>query len=533
MSRLSSLSWTLYPLASALLLVLSFYPYKLWYLSFVALVPLFYFLFYTNHVTPRRAFFGVGFVALFFSMSIAYFTLMQFNWLSETYLFNWLTRLSFIPIALITGGTVGLAAILLMRIVRAHPFSPFWNVVLFATTWTLTEWLFSIIFAGFHYGVLAHTVVSVTPLRLCATLGGTPLVTFLVVIINGAFATGVSAVIAYRAHLPLAPYRTCARGLFAIALTLTAAVSAQVAYLHGAPSSGRDISFALIQVQSRANDAFGSFSEGAFSFPALEKYVAQAAPREPTFIIYPFSSFVGVIAADPHPPLFDREVIAGTVPALGAWVQAHIPPTSVFVTWNNVLRGRTFYNEFNFWQGDTLIAYYQKRHIFPYMDYTPALSQRIGLYSTPFDAVAGTSDQAITIEALPIGSLICSEVNEPALARADSRHATILFSIGSEAMFRDSVAGDINLTNARYRAVETNRPVVRDDRLGPSALIDNTGAFIERMSFGEEGVLIGSLFVADNPRDTLYSHTGDVPFILILTLLLGYHTVATLRKRRA
>ena len=109
------------------------------------------------------------------------------------------------------------------------------------------------------------------------------------------------------------------------------------------------------------------------------------------------------------------------------------------------------------------------------MDYTPDFAKRIGLYSTPFDASAGNRPK---ISFVILKSVICFVprwINQH--SQKDSKWANILLAIGSEAIFTDSIASNFHIIISQFRAAENNRPLIRANRLGPSAIIDNKGKY--------------------------------------------------------
>ena len=519
----------LLPFLSAALLILSFYPFKIYILSFVALIPLFHFIYFTPSTNKTRAFWGGLIVGSMFSTSISFFTLMQFNWLPETYLFIWITRLLFIPIAIVTGFIAGLSTVFLKKIQSK---SVNINIFAFASVWVLVEYVVSVVFAGFHYGLLAYTSASIPFLIQLSSIGGTYFVSFLIVMTNGFvssifyFSTKSHADNAFESKL-----RKVFLSAIVVSVLLITVFYANKYYLYKEVPEATEVSFAIIQIQDRRKGAFGDFVDGEFSFPKLENIIKTANKFNPDIITYPFSSFVGVISSSTNPSIvFDRKVITGNFESMGKWVSKNVNKNSVFLTWNNVLRDRSFYNEFNFWKDGELISYYQKRDLFPFMDYTPKFAQKINLFSTPFDVEWGSYEQRSTLGDMRVSNLICSEVNKSSITRKDGAWANIFISIGSEAMFRDSVAGDLNLINAQFRAAENNRPIVRDDRLGPSAIIDRDGSIIDKMDFGEEGVLFKKIEIEKDPKRTFYSFTGDLLFIFILILFL---VGITYKKRKA
>lgn len=153
------------------------------------------------------------------------------------------------------------------------------------------------------------------------------------------------------------------------------------------------------------------------------------------------------------------------------------------------------------------------------MDYTPQWSQRLGVYSLPYDGTAGTSTAPISIGKTSVGNLVCSEVSRPDSARENGKTADVLFAIGSEAMFTNSFPNEFNLLNAQLRATESGRMVIRANKFGPSAVIDARGNIISEMPYNQSGILFAKIPIQTERRTTPYAILTEYPFLI---LLAGY-----------
>lgn len=523
--------WLILPLASAFLLTLTFYPFDFWFLGFFALVPLLYFVTFSKNISIYKIF-GAGFsVGFLVTVTLSFFTLIQFHWLPEAYLFSWMVRLSFILIAIVSGFFAGLAVISYRYLRLNSPLDIFTG----AAIWIVTEWLINIIFKGYHLGLLAYALHK-TPLVGLAAIGGVHFVSFLVILAN-AFIVSILLWSRYRILYPEIYQQrisqTLSKNPFVIffystkriifVFLITFSIIGVIywlnnIYLSNGEENSESKSFALIQLQERKTGAFGEFQNNRFYFQKLENLINSANNLKPDFIIYPFSPFIGVLSAEENPEI--------NLKNFSDWVQKTVNDDAVFITWNNVFRDKQFYNEFNFWQGDKQIAYYQKRILFPFMDYTPNFSKKIGLYTTPFDAKAGPINQKIELNGFKIGNLICSEIYKPIISKMDSRWANILLALGSEAIFVDDIAGNFNIIVSQFRAAENNLPIIRGSRFGPSAIINSQGKILAKLDFGKEGVLFKKIEYQLNPQRTLYGYIGDWGFMggiwmfLIIVLII-------------
>ena len=432
--------------------------------------------------------------------------MLQFHWLGEAYLFTWAIRLSIVPIALLSGALCGLAFVS-YRLVRSHNFLV--NALAGATLFTLTEVLLRLVFGGFYLGMLGYVAVGLPILGLSA-LGGEVLVSFFLVACS---ALAAEAFLSDRRILSFAQAGT---------FVLVAGAGAVLYQAPLAPAPGTPFSVAVIQTGIRAQASFARMEEGTLSFPELERQLAEAQALDPDLIIYPFSPVEGALLRTTEGlrpgALGVREDV------FGSWLAAHA--SSTVMIWSVVYDG-VYFNQYEYWKGGAVIGEYRKRALFPFLDYTPAWAKAVGLYTTVFDETSGGGG-IVELGDVRLGGLLCSEVNRPYLAREDAKRVRLIIAAGSEAMFKNGLAGDFNLRAARFRAAENNVPVVRADLLGPSALIERDGSVLKVLPYERGGVLFGT-FTLTEPVVTLYARWGDAP---VWGMLVGIPVLAALIRRR-
>lgn len=481
------------PIISAILLILTFPPFNFWYLIFIALVPFYFFLIRESRVL--KIFIGGAILGLIFSGYIAYLTIYGFTWIPEAHLFSGLVKFLSIPVVALISAMVGLASIITkLLMMRASAIERPFTSVIFA----LNDWLLCKILVGFNYGSLVYAASHFAPIRGATAIGGTILVAFIVVFGNNAIAEVI--IFLTQKINGVTTKRNKIEFLYSFApLAIWVIIIASLfLYTYSTRESKLDIkknvTIAVIQNNERnGKEAFGKTENGIFDFKLLENRINEANINHPNIIIYPFSPWSGVIADTMNNSSFDREVIATDFKSFGKWIKPKIPAETTFVVWVTALRDGEYWNELEFWRNGELIGSYQKRKLFAFMDYTPKWSQKIGMFSTPFDATAGTSTETISIDGNKIGGLVCSEVTNSIIAKENTAGADLLLAIGSESMFTGPLAGEFNLLNAQLRATETGVPVIRANKFGPSAIIDGNGNIIEKLKYNQNGILFGNI----------------------------------------
>ncbi len=500
--------WVILPLFSGVLLTLSFYPFDLWFLSFVALVPIFLLLNTNGAIPGKKIFLGGFIVGAIFSLFLSFFTLFQFHWLQETYLFVWLIKLLPVPIAVISGTVVGLTFLLYKKISFNKPV----DIFILAAVSVLIEIIQSNLFVGFNNGLLAYASHNLTPLLKLSSVIGVFGVSFIITLVDS-----------FIAFFILRPDYRKKIIVFALSsFTIILLISGANNYYLKSENGYQTAKFAIVQNTDRKN-VLGDVKNNEL-YLAHQGLIAEARYYKPDFIIYPFSLFNGYLADDVKNVTNDglKKATLMDFAGLGKWINENAGAESVFINWINVVRDNSVYPEMIFWQGKNQITTYQKRSLFPFMDYTPEIFKKIGFFTTSVDGSRSVlNNLPIQIKGVKFGPLVCSELFHSELSRKDALSSNVLISIGSEAMFADEIPGKWNLIVSQFRAAGNNRPLVRANILGGSALIDENGKVIKEMEFNKTGVLIGEINYKKSPKNSLYSYFGDAPFIILILIFLA------------
>lgn len=497
------------PIISALLLVITLPPFNLWPLILVALVPMYLFIY--REKDTYKIFTGVLFFGLIFSGYLSYITLFSFTWIPEAHLFSTMVKVFAIPLVFFISAATAFGICLLKT--EKEGLMPLERVILFGI-FAVVEWAIGNVFIGFNYGSLAYAASHISTLRFMASIGGTFLVTFMVVFGNAAIAETLRFLFQTKKRDIL---RLIPLGIFSVIMSASFAYQYKYPIDLIAPSS---ISIAIIQDTTRKeSEAFGTVVHGSFQFPLLEKRVQEALVLHPDIIIYPFSPWIGAIGNSLDNRGFTKDVIGMDFTIFRKWLNVHVPPETTLVTWDTHFADGEYWNEINFWKNGSLIDSYRKIELFPFMDYTPEWAQKLGMYSTPYDGTAGTSSSPVDIGKASIGNLVCSEISRPTSARENGKTADVVFAIGSEAMFTNSFPNEFNLLNAQLRATESGRMIIRANKFGPSALIDSYGNVIKEIPYNQSGILFVNVPTKKQYGTTLYSTITEYPFLI---LLVGY-----------
>jgi apolipoprotein N-acyltransferase len=177
---------------------------------------------------------------------------------------------------------------------------------------------------------------------------------------------------------------------------------------------------------------------------------------------------------------------------------------------------------------------YDKHHLVPFGEYMPlpGLFRNLGVRALAERADSGYGrgpgprllEFGAAGRALP---LICYEAVFAHDVGGAPDRPDFLMQLTNDAWFGTRSGPQQHLAQARMRAIEQGLPMARAANTGISAMIDSKGRITASLALNTAGFVDAALPAPGAP--TIYSRTGDVPWIL---LVLGGLLVAILRRAR-
>jgi apolipoprotein N-acyltransferase len=160
--------------------------------------------------------------------------------------------------------------------------------------------------------------------------------------------------------------------------------------------------------------------------------------------------------------------------------------------------------------GGRTIGHYDKIKLVPFGEYVP-LRKVLFFAEKLVRAVGefefGTNDTPLRGQ-FAYGPAICYEIVFPQIPKKQVKNgADVLVTITNDAWYDGTSAPRQHLDQARLRAIETDRYLLRAGTTGISAVIDPSGRIIEELPMGREGIIFASF----QPRNstTPYVRFGD------------------------
>ncbi len=462
------------------------------------------------------------------------FSLVVFHWFFYMYPLEFVGVTPPVAMVIVLVATLGLSALqtafaallpLLLgvmsrgRIVKRYPML---QVVIVAALWCVREWAQTLNWTGVPWGRLSLGQASMPIMLQTARWLGSYIVTFVVVLVN--------ACIAY-AWLHADRRRLCA--LIGVGVFTLQTVLGGVILLGDANhQTGKTVRVAALQGNIDVEDKWD-----ASPLDCYEIYYAlteQAAREGADVIVWPETAVpadlttyaVGMLQ------LSDLAREYGVTLLLGTFVTASDTEDYNAVLW---------IDETGVLQQD----FYAKRRPVPFGEYVPLRSlfevicpPLVNLPRMESTTLPGRDSRVFDTDDGHIGSLICFDSIYELLALDSVRDGAELLCISTnDAWFFDSAAVHMHNAQAKLRAIETGRYVVRAANTGISSVITPTGSEVTRLDALEEGIVTAEVELRTDT--TLYARVGNVWVYLCLgacALLLCERVadafVAWMRKRK-
>ena len=180
-------------------------------------------------------------------------------------------------------------------------------------------------------------------------------------------------------------------------------------------------------------------------------------------------------------------------------------------------------------------ARYDKIRLMPFGEYVPLPRWLPGASSVRGlvgEFKPGSSYTLMPLGAIRVGVFICIEAAHPGIAREfTNRGADVLINISNDGYLGPTPVMRQHLSNAIFRAVENDRPLVRVTNAGITALIDPDGNVRDQTQGFQEAVRTWMIVTPGIKRSTFYSRHGDVFVYGCALISLGFISVSFMRRR--
>jgi apolipoprotein N-acyltransferase len=342
--------------------------------------------------------------------------------------------------------------------------------------------------SGFPWNLLGITQVGNIPLTRIATVTGVYGLSFEIALVNSAFAAAFL--------VPRGNRRTL------LAASAVAAVLLQAGQWVSLPSLPADHTAVLLQqnLSVADNDSWtrDHFERTLQEFADLSLHPTSTIDRPADLIVWPES---------PAPFQTNDPVFRTAIGQLAQQSHAWLVVGSIGVD-----NPQTFYNSASLvsptgaWDGR-----YSKIHLVPFGEYVPfpsLFSFASGLTQAVGNFTRGTSRTPLQAGDKKLGIFICYESIFPdEIRQLPAQGADVLINISNDGWYGDSGAWAQHLNQARMRAVENNRWLLRDTNTGFTASIDPYGRVVTSLARKTRAALAAPY--ALTKVTTFYAEHGD------------------------
>ncbi|MBR7181289.1 MAG: apolipoprotein N-acyltransferase [Clostridia bacterium] len=386
---------------------------------------------------------------------------------------------------------------------------PLLTPLVFAALYTIFEWGQTLTWAGVPWGRLVLGQACSGILWNSAALFGPYLVTLVLVAVN--------ALAAY-AILHRQSWRVLT--VIAASLFLFNGVSGAIGLFTADTDTKDGIVVAAVQGNIGSANKWNDI-DGESKYDIYRNLTAEAVAQGAELIVFPETFIPMNISADSKLGMFVCELSKthGVTILCGAF---HTTPegdeqNAVFAALPD---------------GTLSECVYAKRHLVPFGEYVPmrGLIEAIAPWVTELNILSSDlapGEGAALLETAygQIGSLICFDsIYEELTLESVRAGAEILCLPTNDSWFRDSVATKMHLAQARLRAMESNRYIIRAADTGVSAIIAPDGTTEAELPAEVRGISVAR--VSPNSARTLYSYIGN----LLVYLLIAAVSVLTVHR---
>jgi apolipoprotein N-acyltransferase len=418
----------------------------------------------------------------------------------------------FLAMAAFLGLYGGVFAALVKRLHLGERFGR-WLVV--PLLWAALEYVRTYFLTGFPWNLIATPMIEYPALVQIDRFAGPYLLGAMVVLPSAVLAW----LITQRRAAPMA--RVLVLGGLAILLLVWWGTGLVAAKLIATPQGGTTATAALLQ-PNISQEMRWDEANVVRIYQKMMAMTVEAVERGATIIVWPESTVPLSYTDTP----FYRQAIEdlsrerGIDIILGSVATDPARPNRL---WNSAFLA----------SGGRTIGHYDKIRLVPFGEYVPL--RRVLFFAEKLvHAVGefefGTNDLPLGGK-MQYGPAICYEVVFPQVTRTQVRNgATVLVTITNDAWYDGTSAPAQHLWQARLRAVEDDRYLLRAATTGISAFVDPTGQVLSWIPMGKDGIIYAKF--ESRTTQTGYVRFGDWFAWLAIGVVVFFTSVHPARRRR-
>lgn len=384
------------------------------------------------------------------------------------------------------------------------------NVVLIlfsACMWVLLEYIRTYFLTGFPWMLIGYSQFKFTEIIQVAEFTGVYGVSFLIIFCNLCFYFWISM-------------QKGNKYLYtALALIITVSIFGAVRTYKFRFFGDQEFTVAIVQPNIDQDKKWDQFYKDDILFN-LKKYASEIAENKPDLVIWPEAVLPGFIPEDKQ--LYD--ITKYIVKTTGSFNIIGSPYNENYRQFNAALAFES--------SGDYK-AVHKKNHLVLFGEYIPLktlLSKFFGVLTQMGDFAKGEDTNIFDNGQIYAGATICSENFFPDISRNFVLSgAKVLTNHTNDAWFFNTAAPHQHFIMNIFRAVENRKAVIVSANSGISGIVEASGVIVEKTSSSQNVLLTGKFL--QNDFKTFYTKYGDLFVSACAGLLLALLILFKLRKR--
>lgn len=410
---------------------------------------------------------------------------------------------------------------------------PRWRPFLIALVWTGYEYLTSVGYLGYPWGLVAYPVSDISPLVQHVDITGIWSLSFLM-----ASANSVLAEVGRKWFSPRLRWLRV-RQVGVVALLFAAALVYGWLRLATPIPTPESIDMVLVQ-QNTDSWAVGGHERALRTAQQLTREGIAAKEASPDLVAWSETSL--------RRPYRESRRYYETYPDGDPFVEFLSDIGTPLLTGNTYvldLKEQEYLNAAILLRpSGELVDYYGKQHPVPFAEHVPfwdvAAVRRFFREVIGLQAIWVTGSEYTVFEVenasgdiVRLGTPICFEDSFGYIGRGFVRRgAEVLVNLTNNSWSRTESAQIQHFVAARFRAIENRRTLVRSTNSGLTAVVDAYGRTIAQLPMFEEAQLRVTVPIYKAARLTPYTVLGDYVAYLTLALLFSVAVASALRPRR-
>lgn len=495
---------------TGLILILSFPGFSLWFLAWIALLPLIIISYEEN---PRTSFLLGWCAGTVFFLGLTYWLLVLYP------LINFLAILAWIALSLFQGLFIGVFACG-ASIIRKN-FVGWGRLFAIPAWWVSIEFLRSNGWLGFSWGVLGYSQQPFVFLTQTASITGVYGISFIILMADIALTElilgpkeKVKASLAYSAVVLIILFGMVGSGFIA----LNNSGNSEVKEIQ----KQQQAKVALVQGNIPQEEKWDPANEDNIKNIYYD-LVQKAGRSKPYLVILPESATPSFLLRD--------DSYLHKLRSLAKKYGFYLLTGSLDLD-----------NQSKQYNSAILISprgeapkKYDKQHLVLFGEYIPF--DFIGDIFKNFEKLSwigesitpGKDDTVFSTSKGKLSTVICFESGDPGLCRRMiNKGARLLIVITNDAWFGKSSAADQHMQISAFRAIENGVYLVQVANTGISAIVDPQGRILRNTSLFKREVLQGTVFF--KKASSFYLHWGDVFAYICLLVATGFFGAAWLKR---